>query len=826
MHERKSIARRHHERQGASRSGRAGASRHVLLGGRCDGAAQVLLAVAVAAAVAGPVMAQGKAATPAAPAPTAAPATAPAKPQAGADKPLVPISTPTPGGARAAAPSATIPAKPPAETAGTAPAAAAKTAPPAAAVAATAEKKAPDTPERRFMHRMDELLAPARDHAVSVETATRLRDGFKAISGRDAAGGKRILAELQDPLARKLLEWHLLRSGFGEPSEYMAFLKANPQWPDRSQIVQRMEDAAFVQGGSARDIKAFFKAHEPRTGVGLAALASAHLADGETDRARALATKAWREYDIPSLLELAFLERFGRLLVDADHRRRFDRITIDDPRWTNDRNDKAVLARRVMARMSEPERTKAEARLAVLLRAPAAQQLMDALPQDKDDLGLVYHRAQLMRRSGRIDEARSLLAAAHAAPQLLVSPDEWWEERRLVAYELLKAGHAKSAYELVRLPAPLSVNPLKDQTFMAGWLASRYLADFKAAFEQFTLMRKAADGPLSRAKSDYWLARTATALKDEALTERHYRSSAENFDTFYGQLSRQLLDRKASGIKVVPPEMPSAAEAESFVNGDATRAVVVARKAGLDLTVTRAFLNHFRNTLKAEGEMAMAAHLADALGDTQMAVRIGKHAIARGQNLVYYAYPLHAFPRYQPLRPAPETAMLLAIARQESEFNPGTVSGAGARGLLQVMPVTARHVCRDYKLKCELDKLNSDSSYNAKLASAYIGDRMQEFQGSYVLAIAGYNAGPGRARQWVREFGDPRDAKVDPVDWINRIPFEETREYVQKVMSNIQIYRARLGEETTALRLIQDLARARGGGEGASSAKQKSAAEN
>jgi len=159
------------------------------------------------------------------------------------------------------------------------------------------------------------------------------------------------------------------------------------------------------------------------------------------------------------------------------------------------------------------------------------------------------------------------------------------------------------------------------------------------------------------------------------------------------------------------------------------------------------------------------------------------------------------------LRRPPETALILAVARQESEFNMATLSGAGARGILQVMPVTAKHVCRDYKLKCDIPRLMKDAAYNTMLGSAYIGDRMEEFRGSYVLAIAGYNAGPGRAREWIEEFGDPRDPKVDPIDWIHRIPFQETREYVQKVLSNLQIYRARLGEEETAVRINADLRR-------------------
>ena len=190
-------------------------------------------------------------------------------------------------------------------------------------------------------------------------------------------------------------------------------------------------------------------------------------------------------------------------------------------------------------------------------------------------------------------------------------------------------------------------------------------------------------------------------------------------------------------------------------------------------------------------------------------MRIGKQAVARGQNLVLYSYPVHALPDYKPLRTPPEAALLFGLARQETEFNSDTVSGAGARGILQVMKGTANHVCRDYKIKCDHKQLLVNGSYNTMIASAYVADRLAEFDGSYVLSIASYNAGPGRAHQWISEFGDPRKASVDPIDWIERIPIEETRRYVGKVLSNIQIYRARLGDEATALRLDQDLARAR-----------------
>ena len=669
---------------------------------------------------------------------------------------------------------------------------------------------APSKVEAEHSQRLDAAIAATRDYALPAEEAHRIGEAVKAIDSADLSKARALEDKVHDPVARKLIHWYRLRSGHGEPAEYHAFLDANPAWPDRDRIGQRLEEALFVRGGSADAIKSQFATSEPRSGVGLAALASAHLAAGDEVEAKRLAATAWRLRTIPAELETGFLARFGRYLTVADHKWRLDRLLIDDLRWAGERTSRAQIIRRLLPHLPPAERKKGEARLAVLLKSKGARKLIDGLPAEpQPDWGLVFHRAQALRQAGKTDEAAKLLLGAPTEEAKTVVPDEWWVERRANAYEALKAGKPKLAYELVREAGPLSVNPLKEQQFMAGWLALRYLNDPALAETHFLALRKAADGPLSRAKASYWLGRTAEAMNNPAAAKEHYQEAVRDPDTFHGLLARQKLEPGRQPIVIAAPAEPTQEQIDRFNGLDAVKAVAVARKAGLAPEIMRAFIVRLRTTLASEAEVAMLAHLADALGDTQSAVRTGKAAVARGQNLLYYAYPVHPFPAYSPLRKPPETAFLLGIARQETEFNILTVSGAGAKGLLQVMTVTAAHICRDYRIKCETKRLLSDPSYNAMLASAYIGDRMDEFSGSYVLTLAGYNAGPGRARQWIREFGDPRDPKIDPIDWIERIPIQETREYVAKVLANVQIYRARLGEGEAALRLEEDLNRAR-----------------
>lgn len=666
--------------------------------------------------------------------------------------------------------------------------------------------------ETAHERKLESALSPLLSLTPDPEDLSALRDAASAIRSKNLDDFAAAKARINDPIGRTLVVWMRLRAGLGDPQEFRDFLRDHPDWPDRPTIREGFEEAVFLQGGSASSIKAYFANNAPETGAGYAALASAELAEGNQAAARKYAAKAWREMSIPPTLENGFLDRFGSLLTPADHKWRFDRLITDDVRYAGNRKERAALAKRLIPLLPASEQKAAVARLAVFNKAPNAQALMSALaPGGRDDLGLAFHKEQLLRKAGKIEQAASVILSIPPNPKKIAALDEWWAERRELAYGALKLGNPQLAYDLVKDAGPLSVNPRKEQTFLAGWIAFRYLKKSAVAERHFRDMAAAADGPLSSAKARYWLGRVLAARGDKPGSIQQYRLAATYSDTFHGLLAMQMLEPGRMRFEISPPAYPSNAQIRKLTSSDQAHALVLAQKAGLSREITRTLLAGLRNAAPTEAEIGMVAYLAEELGDPQMSLRIAKIAIARGQNLLIYAYPLKPFPGYAPLRSPPELALLLGLARQETEFNSQIVSGAGAKGLLQVMPGTARHVCRDYKIKCRIDSLLSDTRYNAMISSAYIGDRMDEVGGSYVLGLAAYNAGPGRARQWIGEFGDPRDANVDPVDWIERIPITETRDYVTKVLANIQIYRARLGMKNP-LRLQQDLGRGRSGG--------------
>ncbi|MDX2204874.1 MAG: lytic transglycosylase domain-containing protein [Hyphomicrobiaceae bacterium] len=667
--------------------------------------------------------------------------------------------------------------------------------------------KPPSAEEARSNAVYDAAIAEVRDRPADPEVAARLRDALARIAAGDISGARLIARGTGSATAETFVDWVAFRSGGGTAAELRAFSDSHPAWPDRVLIAQRAEEALFNSAASPAEVKAFFAKSEPRTAVGLAMLASALQAEKDLANARAAAQKAWTEFNISHANEPAFLRRVGSLLTDADHKRRLERLLAGTGRLAGARAERGAVIKRTIALLSSAEDRKTyETRLGLFLQSKDASKLAAKIPSTHADWGAAVQKARQLRRQKKEEEAWKILLSEPDAT-VDIKPDGWWEERRTSAYAALRIGRPQVAYDLVRNMGALSINATKDAQFLAGWIALRHLKDAKTALGHFQALCKAADGPLSNARGQYWLGRTYEALGEQAKAGEAYRTAAAYFDTFHGQLARLKVEPTATTLKIRPPAAPTAEDIASFKANGAVAAAVFARKANVDISLVRAFFNHLRYQLKSEGEVAMLAHLALALGDTQSAVRVGKIGIARGFQLAYYAYPISGMPEYKPLRDPPEPAFLYGIARQESEFNTLTMSHVGARGILQVMPVTAKHVCNDYKIKCDIPRLMKDPAYNTMMGSAYIGDRMEEFDGSYVLTLAGYNAGPGRARQWIKEFGDPRDPKVDPIDWIHRIPFEETREYVQKVLSNIQVYRARLGDEPRALRLASDLRR-------------------
>ena len=410
-----------------------------------------------------------------------------------------------------------------------------------------------------------------------------------------------------------------------------------------------------------------------------------------------------------------------------------------------------------------------------------------------------------MRRKKKFEASRKLLARAPLDAKSMVEPDEWWIERRLQTRYALRQNKPLAAYEIASRHGPVSRRNLWDAEFLSGWIALRHLGKPKLAARHFVAQRKYARNRREIAKAEYWLGRLKRQRGDRIGALAHFSAAAKYFRTYYGQLALQAVDSKGH-IRTTRTPRPTQRDLRRFLARDAVRALVIAHKA--DLTnLMPLFFNHLAWRLKSPGEMTLLAELASQIHSRRGSVITGKIGIVRGFNLDRYAFPVNAMPHFKRLTDEVDPALVMALARQESEFNAKARSAVGARGMMQIMPGTARLIARQHKVRYSRSRLVSDPSYNISLGVAHLHDLIEKYNGSYILPLVAYNAGPGRVRDWIESFGDPRSSSVDAVDWIESIPFSETRRYVQRIMASMQIFRARLKGKRTTIALLRDIKR-------------------
>lgn len=613
-----------------------------------------------------------------------------------------------------------------------------------------------------------------------------------------AARGNRVeaataaLRDLRDPVAKVLGEWVILMANDGVSFERAAaFLRDHPAFPASRRIRQRAEGMLLENSVAGPQVRQFFARTQPQSAKGSIALALALKEAGEGQRAARIAREVWREQDLSADNERRLLAAFGSAISRADHKARMDRMLHEGQEMT---------ALRAAQRLGGGQVALARAFAAVNARRANGPALLAAVPSSLDrDPAWLFARAQVLRRGDKPKEAAALLMSAPREAALLGKPDEWWTERRIVARLLVEAGDTRAAYQLVATHPVVSGTARIDAEFHAGWLALRRLNDPALALRHFQAVRHAAATPMSQSRAHYWIGRAQEAAGHRAEARTAYEAAARHSSHYYGQLARARL-----GLQDQPVRRP---QASAGAASPAVRVVDMLYRMD-EPALARTVLADLATRATDQGVLQAAGDRAARAGDARGVTMLGRLANNRGLPFDVHAFPTIGIPAYRHVGPEVDKAVVYAIARQESTFDPKAVSHAGARGLLQLMPATARATARTYGLAYDQNRLTSDPAYNAQLGAAHLGELVAEFNGSYVLTFVAYNAGRARAREWIQRFGDPRDPSVDPVDWVEMIPFSETRNYVQRVMENVQVYRARLGGGP-ALRIEADLRRGR-----------------
>lgn len=592
---------------------------------------------------------------------------------------------------------------------------------------------------------------------------------------------------ISDPLARKLVEWIILRSDEADLDfpRYAAFISANPTWPGITALRRRAEAALWQQQTDPRAVLNFFAAEAPLTGKGRLALARALLAEGDRAGAQAAVRLAWRKDGFSADVEDQARAIFAEFITPADDKARMDtRFDVDDEE----------AGTRAARQLGPVGLSIAKARSAVINKSGKAKALLDAVPVEaQHDPGYMLSRIQWLRRADKIAEAGRLALAAPREAERLGDVDQWWIERRLIARKLLDIGDYRGAYEIANGAAPpVSENYRAEQHFTAGWIALRFLHDPAAALAHFARIADGVTNPITLARAEYWQGRAAEALGRGAEARAHYEQAARWPTAYYGQLARARLGIDAVTLRN-PPEPPAEARRLEVVRAFEILYAVDER----DLAAVMAV--EFADKATDTGALALLGEIAAHHNDARTTLLIGKTALAHGLPMEYFAFPDFGVPNYEQIGPRVEPCVVYSIIRQESAFNPKVVSSANAIGLMQVTPDAGRDTAKRFNVSFDRHRLMGDVAYNAQLGTAELGNDIATWRGSYVLAFVAYNAGPRRASEWIEQYGDPRNPKVDPIDWIERIPISETRNYVQRVIENMQVYRARLSKDPRLL---------------------------
>jgi len=625
------------------------------------------------------------------------------------------------------------------------------------------------------------LLLPA---AARADTVQAMQTALQLAADKDWDGA---LAVAPAGVGRDVIEWQRLRDGQGSLTEYEDFLSRRPDWPGLALMREKGETAVVRSTAPAR-VEAFFGDRPPETAEGAIALVGALKALGQDPRAETEAMRAWAE------LPFSASEEAALLALEPEALARVHQLRLDNLLWDGRRAE----ALRMLPRVSEGWQKLATARLALRAESDGVNALIAAVPNAlQSDPGLAYERFVWRMRKDFYDEAAELLIATPA--DALGNPDAWADRRATLARWLVRQDRPSDAYKAASRHGLNGGSDYADLEFLSGFIALRKLNDAETALRHFGHLKAGVSTPISVSRAEYWLGRAEEAAGREAKATEHYQAAARHQTAYYGLMAAERLGLSLDPAlldNTRPADWRGSAFAQSSVL-DAARLLV---QAG-DRTLAKRFFLHLGESLDAT-QMAQLADLALSMNEPHIAVLIGKAAAERGIIIPRAYFPV---PDMVPDGLKVSRALALAIARRESEFDPAARSRADARGLMQVLPGTAKLVAAELGVEYEAGKLFSDPAFNVQMGAGYLTKMIDEFGPSIALVASGYNAGPGRPRRWIGEYGDPRLEQTDIVDWVEAIPFSETRTYVMRVVEGVVIYRAKLRGSVGPVRVSAEL---------------------
>ena len=621
-------------------------------------------------------------------------------------------------------------------------------------------------------------------------------DKSKFYSQKDFALAKKAVSEMKksdwtnalktakkakDKSIYNFIEWrHLLTEGNKASFyDYLNFINANKDYPRLGRIKYLAEHKLSNEKITPGKIIDWFGDEEPLSGYGKMILGESYILTGQIEQGKKLIKEGWITADL-SKTELSFFrKKFKNYLNAEDYIQRADYLAWENKYWD---------LKRMLRYLPKDYELLYNARQLLMSKSYGVDQAIKNVPDRfKNDAGLNFDRLKWRRKRGRIDSSAEILLNVKNTKDYLVRPDKWWDEREIISRSLIYEKKYELAYKIASNHALIEGSDYAAAEWMSGWIALSFLDDPLLSKDHFQNFYNNVNYPISTSRGAYWLARSYKALGDKENSKKWFEEAAKYLTTYYGQLAFLELNPNENFELSKDMEVDKKYR-EKFYSKELVKITYLLDELNED-KYTKFILRHLANENIENGSEILASELSTNIGRFDFAIQIAKIASYEKRFHNKFNYPIISTPKNINGRKIPESAFILSIIRQESEFDLSANSHAGAKGLMQLMPYTAKLVAKQAKLPYVKSRLTTDPEYNINLGSHYIAGLILDYDGAYPFAIAAYNAGPNRVKYWKKINKDPQKKQIDYVDWIELIKFRETRNYVQRVLENYNVYR-------------------------------------
>ena len=618
------------------------------------------------------------------------------------------------------------------------------------------------------------------------------KQAIKLMEKRKWFEAERIAKKAKDKSIYNFVQWnHLITTGnTASFFDYKNFIERNKDYPRMGRVKYLSEHKLSTKIMSPKKIIKYFENEKPLSGYGEIILGESYIDVGETTIGISLIKNGWIKADLSKLELRSFRKKYKKYLNSDDHIKRADYLAWENKYWD---------LKRMLRYLPKDQQLLYTARQLLMSKSYGVDNAINKVPGYlKNDAGLNYDRLKWRRKRGRVDSSLEILTKIKNTQDYMVRPDKWWKERSIIARSLIYKKKFTSAYRLTSRHGLEDGPEFAEAEWMSGWISLSFLNDPVLAVDHFTKFYNNVGYPISLSRGAYWLGRSYEKLGNIDESKRWYTESSKYLTTYYGQLSHLKIS----------PEKPIFLDdlmdvdkntTEDFYKKGLVKIVYLLDELNKD-KYTKHVLRYLANENIDQGSEVLAAKLATDIGRFDFAIQVSKIASYQKRFHNKYNYPIISTPKMINKRKIPEAAFILSIIRQESEFDTSANSSAGAKGLMQLMTYTAKTVAKQAKMTYSKSRLTKDPEYNINLGSYYIAGLILEYDGAYPFAIAAYNAGPKRVKYWKKINKNPQKGQIDYVDWIELIKFKETRNYVQRVLENYNVYRYILEQKPIKLK--------------------------